>query len=79
MPCHDALPCAFEAVLESNLFVTLPYDDDRLIDLSQMDWERSRNNIRSQQVRDPAMNIYREGASSRGGDCISLTPVSSGW
>jgi putative transposase len=25
-----------------------------------------------------ATNIYREGASSRGGDCVSLTPVSSG-
>jgi hypothetical protein len=24
MPCHDALPCACEAVLNSNLFVTLP-------------------------------------------------------
>ena len=24
MPCQDALPCAFEAVLDSNLFVTLP-------------------------------------------------------
>ena len=25
-----------------------------------------------------ATNIYREGASSRGGDCVSLTSVSSG-
>jgi hypothetical protein len=37
-------------------FETLPKpvssDDDRLIDLSQTDWERSRINIRSQQVRD---------------------------
>jgi len=24
MPCQDELPCAFEAVLNSNLFVTLP-------------------------------------------------------
>jgi hypothetical protein len=24
MPCPDELPCAFEAVLDSNLFVTLP-------------------------------------------------------
>src|SRR6266436_4427990 len=24
MPCQDELPCAFEAVLDSNLFVTLP-------------------------------------------------------
>ena len=23
MPCHDGLPCAFEAVLDSTLFVTL--------------------------------------------------------
>jgi hypothetical protein len=23
-PCQDELPCAFEAVLESNLFVPLP-------------------------------------------------------
>ena len=23
MPCHDELPCAFEAVLDSTLFVTL--------------------------------------------------------
>jgi type IV secretory pathway VirB10-like protein len=31
-------------------------DDDRLIDLSQTAWERARNNIRSQQVRDQATN-----------------------
>jgi len=30
-------------------------DDDRLIDLSQTAWERARNNIRSQQVRDPLL------------------------
>jgi len=55
MPCHDALPCTFAAVLDRNLFVTLPFP---IHFLNIYSLEESSDNYKPKHVHYELLQFY---------------------